>query len=127
LLNLDWIIYHRSYTGLDVFEQTFASSHLALPKCTIQWTFFACALALVEDGDYVTLVPSQIFFGGRALPSIALLPLDSPMQSGQVADISCAKHEMSAVCLAFLAEIERMVPGIIPPKGGAGLARRSQR
>jgi len=127
LLDLDWIIYRRSHTGLDVFEQTFASNHLALPKSTIQCTSFACALALVENGDYVTLVPSQIFFGGRTSPSIALLPLDSPMQSWQVAVISRAKHELSAVCLAFLAEIERLAAGITHAKGRTRRVGRSRR
>ncbi|MGO9624359.1 MAG: LysR family transcriptional regulator [Steroidobacteraceae bacterium] len=124
LLDLDWIIYRRSHTGLDVFEQTFASNNLALPKSTIECTSFACALALVESGDYVTLVPSQIFFGGRTPPSIALLQLDSPMQPWQVAVISRGKHELSAVCLAFLAEIQRMTTGIALPKGGARRAVR---
>ena len=127
LLDLDWIIYRRSHTGLDVFEQTFTSNHLALPKSTIECTSFACALALVENGDYVTLVPSQIFFGGRTPPSIAPLLLDSPMQPWQVAVISRAKHELSAVCLAFLAEIQRMAAGIGLPKGSARRAGRSQR
>ncbi len=124
LLDLDWIIYRRSHTGLDVFEQTFASNHLALPKSTIECTSFACALALVETGDYVTLVPSQIFLGGRASPSIALLPLESPMQPWQVAVISRAKHELSAVCLAFLAEIQHMAAGIGIPKGSTRRAGR---
>src|SRR5208337_5653694 len=84
LLDLNWIIYRRSHTGLDVFEQTFASNHLALPKSTIECTSFACALALVENGDYVTLVPSQIFAGNRSTPSIAPVLLDSPMQPWQV-------------------------------------------
>jgi LysR family transcriptional regulator of abg operon len=127
LLDLDWIIYRRSHTGLDIFEQTFASNHLALPKSTIECTSFACALALVENGDYVTLVPSQIFFGGRTPPSIAFLPLDSPMQPWQVAVISRAKQELSAVCLAFLAEIEGMAAGIGLPKRGARRAGRSRR
>jgi DNA-binding transcriptional LysR family regulator len=127
LLDLDWIIYRRSRTGLDVFEQTFASNHLALPRSTIQCTSFACALALVENGDYVTLVPSQIFFGGRTPPSIALLPLNSPMQSWQVAVISRAKHELSAVCLAFLAEIERIAANIAPSGGRSRRAGRSRR
>jgi LysR family transcriptional regulator, regulator of abg operon len=125
LLDLDWIIYGRSHTGLDVFEQTFASNRLALPKSTIQCTSFACALALVQNGDYVTLLPSQIFVGGRAPHSIALLPLDSPIRPWQVAVISRAKHELSAVCLAFLAEIERIAAGIVLPKGST--ARRSLR
>lgn len=127
LLDLDWIIYRRSHTGLDVFEQTFVSNCLAVPKSTIECTSFACALALVENGDYVTLVPSQIFHGGRRPPTIALLPLDSPMQSWQIVVISRAKHELSAVCLAFLAEIERLAAGIGPPKGGARRAERTRR
>ena len=127
LLDLDWILYRRSHTGLDVFEQTFASNHLAMPKSTIECTSFACALALVENGDYVTLVPSQIFSGGRTPPSIAPLLLDSPMQPWQVAVISRAKHELSAVCVAFLAEIQRMAAGIALPKGSAQRAGRSRR
>lgn len=116
LLDLDWIIYRRSHTGLDIFEQTFASNGLALPKSTIQCTSFACALALLENGNYVTLVPSQMFSGGRSSRSIAFLPLDSPMQPWQVAVISRAKHELSAVCLAFLAEIESNGAGIAVAK-----------
>jgi len=116
LRDLDWIIYRRSHTGLDIFEQTFASNGLALPKSTIQCTSFACALALVQLGDYVTLVPSQFFSDGRTPPSITFLPLDTPMQPWQVAVISRARHELSAVCLAFLDEIESMAAGITLPK-----------
>jgi DNA-binding transcriptional LysR family regulator len=126
LLDLDWIFYGRSHTGLDAFEQTFASNRLAMPRSTIQCSSFACALALVEKGDYVTLVPSQLFLGGRPPHSIALLPLDSPMQPWQVAVISRGKHELSAVCLAFLSEIERVAAGITLPKGNARVARRSR-
>lgn len=126
LLDFDWIIYRRGHTGLDVFEQTFASNHLALPKSTIQCTSFSCALALVEKGDYITLVPSQLFLEGHAPHSIALLSLDAPMQPWQVAVISRARHELSAVCLAFLAEIERMAAGIAPPKGKVRLANQSR-
>lgn len=127
LLDLDWIIYGRSHTGLDVFEQTFTSNRLPLPKSTIECTSFACARALVENGDYVTLMPSQLFLGGRKPSSIALLELDSPMPPWQVAVISRAKHELSAVCLAFLAEIERIAAGIVPPKNGARLPARARR
>lgn len=126
LLDLDWILYRRSHTGLDVFEQTFASNRLSMPKSTIECTSFACALALVENGDYITLVPSQIFSGGRKPPSIAPLLLDSPMQPWQVAVISLAKHELSAVCLAFLAEIQHLAAGIALPKGSTQRAVRSR-
>ena len=90
LIGLDWIIYRRSHTGLDVFEQTFIANRLEPPKSTIECTSFACALALVENGDYVTLVPSQIFAGNRNTPSIAPVLLDAPMQPWQVVAISRA-------------------------------------
>jgi LysR family transcriptional regulator, regulator of abg operon len=115
LIGLDWIIYRRSHTGLDVFEQTFIANRLEPPKSTIECTSFACALALVENGDYVTLVPSQIFAGIRTSPSIAPILLDSPMQPWQVMAISRAKHELSAVCQAFLAELQKTAAKIDLP------------
>jgi DNA-binding transcriptional LysR family regulator len=119
LLDLDWVVYRRSRTGLDVFEQTFASNRLPLPKSTVECTSFACARALVENGDYVTLMPSRLFFDNRKASTVALLALDSPMPAWQVAMITRAKHELSAVCLAFLEEIEGIAAGIAAPKQGA--------
>ncbi len=124
LVGLDWVIYRRSHTGLDVFEQTFIANRLEPPKSTIECTSFACALALVENGDYVTLVPSQIFAGNRATPSIAPILLDSPMQPWQVMAISRAKHELSAVCQAFLIELQKTAAKIdLPMTGMRRLAR----
>jgi len=127
LLDLNWAIYRRSHTGLDIFEQTFISNRLKPPKSTIECTSFACALSLVENGDFVTLVPSQIFAGGRKHASIAPLLLDSPMQPWQVAAISRPRHELSAVCLAFLAELQRMAVKADMPVGKAGGAPRPRR
>jgi DNA-binding transcriptional LysR family regulator len=124
LIGLDWIIYRRSRTGLDVFEQTFIANRIEPPKSTIECTSFACALALVENGDYVTLVPSQIFAGNRTAPSIAPVLLDSPMQPWQVMAISRASHELSAVCQAFLAELKKTAAKIDLPVAGM---RRSAR
>jgi len=124
LIGLNWIIYRRSHTGLDVFEQTFIANRLEPPKSTIECTSFACALTLVENGDYVTLVPSQIFAGNRNTPSIAPLLLDAPMQPWQVVAISRAKHELSAVCQAFLAELQKTAAKIdLPTSSTRRLAR----
>ena len=124
LIGLDWIIYRRSHTGLDVFEQTFIANRLEPPKSTIECTSFACALALVENGDYITLVPSQIFAGNRTTPSIAPILLDSPMQPWQVVAISRARHELSAVCQVFLAELQKTAAKIdLPLTGMRRLAR----
>ncbi len=127
LIELDWIIYRRSHTGLDVFEQTFIANRLKPPRSTIECTSFACALALVENGDYVTLVPSQIFAGNRKPLSIAPVLLDAPMQRWQVAAISRARHELSAVCLAFLAELQRVAAKIGLPAETGRRAARSRR
>ena len=107
LTDFDWIIYRRTHTGLDVFEQTFRANRLEPPKSMIECTSFACALALVESGDYVTLVPSQIFAGPRQTSGLAPVLLDAPMQPWQVMAISRAKRELSAVCQAFLAEAQK--------------------
>ena len=132
LIGLNWIIYRRSHTGLDVFEQTFIANRLEPPKSTIECTSFACALALVENGNYVTLVPSQIFAGNRNTLSIAPLLLDAPMQPWQVVAISRAKHELSAVCQAFLAELQKTAAKIDLPtsnarRAGAGAVLKRRR
>jgi LysR family transcriptional regulator of abg operon len=127
LLDLDWVIYRRSHTGLDVFEQTFTSNRLPLPKSTIECTSFACARALVEDGDYITLMPSRLFFDSRKPSSMALLALDSPMPTWQVAMITRAKHELSAVCLAFLVQVEAIAAGAGPAVRKSAPSRASRR
>jgi hypothetical protein len=49
------------------------------------------------------------------------------MQPWQVAIISRANHELSAVCLAFLAEIRRMAAGIAVLGGSVRRAGRPRR
>jgi DNA-binding transcriptional LysR family regulator len=107
LLGLDWVIYRRSHTGLDIFEQTFLANGLAPPASTVECSSFACALALVEKANYATLVPSQIFAGSSKPSVIAPVPLDAPMPTWEVAVITRAPHELSAVCRAFLEELRR--------------------
>ncbi|HZR76991.1 LysR family transcriptional regulator [Bradyrhizobium sp.] len=126
LLDLDWIIYRRSRSGLDVFEQTFVANRLPPPESTVECTSFACALALVESGNYATLVPSQIFASARRPLSIAPVMLDAPMQPWQVAAISRPEHELSAVCRAFLRELRRTAAKIGLPPDGRRRAGRSK-
>ena len=123
LLPLDWIIYRGSRTGLDIFEQTFRANRLEPPKSTVECTSFACALALVESGNYVTLVPSQIFAGTRKTQAIVPVMLDSPMQPWQVAVISRVEPELSAVCQAFMAELKQVAAKIELPKSGRSRGR----
>ncbi len=120
LVGLDWIIYGRSHTGLDIFEQTFVANGLKPPASTIECNSFACALALLETGNYATLVPSQIFATGSKPAAIAPVPLDSPMPTWEVAVISRGQHELSAVCKAFLEEMRQTAAGFVT----SGLAVR---
>jgi DNA-binding transcriptional LysR family regulator len=115
LLGLDWIIYRRGRTGLDVFEQTFRVNGLEPPRSTIECTSFACALALVESGNYATLLPSQLFSNHWKPLAIAPVPLDTPMPSWHTVVISRATHELSAVCRAFLAELQRTAKSVGMP------------
>jgi LysR family transcriptional regulator of abg operon len=126
LLGLDWIIYRRSHTGLDIFEQTFVANGLTPPASRVECNSFACALALVEKGNYATLVPSQIFNGSRRPSAIAPVPLDSPMPAWEVSVIFRAPHELSAVCRAFLEELRRTAATFRVARQGA-LRRPSAR
>jgi LysR family transcriptional regulator of abg operon len=119
LANLNWVIYRRGRTGLDVFEQAFMARGLKPPQSSIECTSFACALSLVENGDYVTLVPTQIFSGNRRPLPVAPLRLDAPLQPWQVAVISRASQELSAVCRAFLVELQRVAAKVDAPNGRA--------
>lgn len=105
LVDQDWVIYRRGQTGLDVFDQTFIANGLKPPKSTIECTSFACALALVESGDYLTLVPSQVVAENRNQLSIVPLLLDSQMMPWPIAVISRARQELSAVCHTFLNQL----------------------
>lgn len=116
LRSADWVIYGRGRTGLDVFEQTFVANGLEPPKSTIECSSFACALALVENGDYVTLVPSQVFAGNRKSLSIVPLLMNSEMSPWQIAVVSRARYELSAVCRTFLAELRRTATKIRLPR-----------
>ena len=124
LVDLDWIVYRGSHTGLDVFEQTFLANKLEPPNSTVECTSFACALVLVESGNYVTLVPSQIFAEKRNPLSIAPVMLDSPMQPWQVAVISRRQYELSAAGQAFLSELKEVAGRLALPVGPRRTGRR---
>jgi LysR family transcriptional regulator of abg operon len=120
---LDWVIYRRGRGGRDVFEKTFLAAGQAPPKGMIQCTSFACALALVEMSDCVTLVPSQLFAERRARASIVPLAMDSVMSPWNVAVISRAKHRLSPLCLAFLKQLQQSAAklrGSVAPAGRRG-------
>ena len=105
LVTCDWVIYRRNRTGRDIFERTFTANGLEPPRATIECTSFACTLALVEQGDYLTLVPTQIFAERQRRMAITPLFMASAMPAWNVMVIARARHELSPVCLAFLEEL----------------------
>jgi DNA-binding transcriptional LysR family regulator len=117
LVGYDWVIYRRTRTGGDIFEQTFLTNGYDPPGSAIECTSFACALALVGNSDAITLVPSHIFAESWRPVAIAPVSLDSDMPTWQVTVISRAKHELSPVCAAFLEELRRMVAKLKAPAG----------
>ncbi|MBW7849045.1 MAG: LysR family transcriptional regulator [Rhodospirillales bacterium] len=107
LIGYDWIIYRRNRTGRDIVEHTFTDNGLEPPPNVVECTSFACTLALVESGDFITLLPTQIFAGRQRRSSITPLFMASPMPSWNVAAITRGRHRLSPVCQAFLDEIMR--------------------
>jgi len=122
--DLEWVIYRRGPSGRDVYEQSFLAGGHTPPRGTIECTSFACALALVQASDCVTLVPSQLFAERPRKATITPLALASPMPPWNVAVISRAKHQLAPVCVAFLKELHRTAAKSLPA-GRPAAARRA--
>lgn len=117
LLAADWVIYRRGSGRRDIFEQTFVAAGLEPPPSTIECSSFACAVALVERGDYVTLVPKQLLADRTIRWSISPVLMQSAMPSWHVAVIYRSKRELSPVCLAFLDELKSVATQILVSQG----------
>lgn len=107
LTGQDWIIYRRNRTGRDIVERTFTANGLEPPKNVLECTSFACTMALVENSDFVTLLPTQIFAGRSRRMAITPLFMASAMPPWNVAVITPPRQRLSPVCLAFLNELMR--------------------
>lgn len=116
LRNLEWVIYRRGSSGLDVFKQTFISSDLEPPSSTIECSSFACTISLVERGDFVTLVPKQLFSDRAIRWGITPLQMHTTMPSWHVAVIYRSTSELAPVCLAFLEELKSVASVGTPPR-----------
>jgi LysR family transcriptional regulator of abg operon len=117
LVDADWVIYRRGRSGRDVFEQTFLAEGLKPPSSTIECSSFACALALVERSDYITLVPRQFFADRTAYWGAIPLDMDSPMPAWNIAVFYRSEHELSPVCRAFLKELQATATRILVDRG----------
>jgi LysR family transcriptional regulator of abg operon len=120
LLKADWVIYRRERRGHDVYEGMFHDAGLEPPTGTIDCASFACSLMLCERGDYVALVPRQLFSSQNPL-RLGLVPIstDSPMPSWNVAVFYRAQHELSPVCRLFLEELRSTARSLAAPRQSA--------
>jgi len=107
LVDESWVIYNRRLTGRDVFARTFTEHGLSPPENTIECTSFSATVALVENSNLVTMVPTQLFADRRRRMAITPLFMGSPMPSWDVMVFSRRHHELSPLCLAFLQELRR--------------------
>ncbi len=117
--NVDWVIYGHSHGGRDAFERSFVAAGVAPPTGAVECTSFACALALVEMSDCVTLVPAQLFAERRSRASLVPLTTEAAMPPWNVAVISREKHRLSPLCLAFLKQLHASAARVRAPAGGA--------
>jgi LysR family transcriptional regulator of abg operon len=120
LLNADWVIYRRERTGRDVFDGMFIEAGFEPPVGTIECASFACALMLVERGDYVTLVPKQLFSSNNPLRwGLVPLTIDSATPSWNVAVFYRAQHELTPVCRLFLEQLRSTARSLAAPRQSA--------
>jgi len=119
LLGSDWLIYRRGRSGRDIFDQTYVAAGLEPPASVIECSSFACTIALVERGDYVTLLPRQLLADRAMRWNISPITMLTPMPSWNVAVISRAQHDLSAVCTAFLDELRSVARQIVLDQGAS--------
>ncbi len=105
LLDLEWVVYKSSKTGREIFDHCFASNGLATPARIIECASFACTLAMIEMGNYATLLPTQIFANPTHKMGISPLYMQTPMPRWDVALLARAGLDLSPVCLAFIDEL----------------------
>lgn len=113
LQRADWATYRRGRSGRDIFEQTFVAAGMDPPRSTIECSSFACLFALVEQGDYLTLLPKKLLSGTAVSRSLSPLALEFSMPEWNVAVLYRAQHEMSPVSAAFLEELRGVARQII--------------
>ena len=112
LMNEDWVLFGRSISSHAIHEQTFRINGFEPPVSTVVCASFTCALALVENGNYVMLVPKQVFRGRvRGFP-ITPLRLTTPMQPWTIAVISRPSNLLSHACQEFVDELRQVAPEI---------------
>jgi LysR family transcriptional regulator, regulator of abg operon len=113
LHSADWIIYRRGRSGRDIFEQTFVAAGMEPPTSTIECSSFTSLLALVERGDYVTLLPSQLLADPAMRRSLSPVVMHAAMPAWNVAVIYRTRNDLSPVCQAFLDELRSVARQII--------------
>ena len=97
-----WVAYLSGRTSQAVFEKTFSLAGKDLPEKIIECTSFASCLALVEQGDYVTLVPRQLLAEPETSGNLVAVEIDSRLPNWSVAVIYRRQTELSPVAHAFL-------------------------
>lgn len=119
LMQAEWAVYRRSRSGRDIFERTFAAAGLDMPRNAIECSSFTCLWALIERGDFVTLLPTQLLEDPALRRSLAPVMMQTEMPTWNVAVMYRARHELSPVCAAFLEELRTVARQIV----AGGIAR----
>ena len=110
LIDEDWVLFGQSISDHAIHEQTFRVNGFEPPISTVVCASFTCALALVENGNYVMVVPKQVFRGRvRDLP-ITPLRLTTPMQPWTIAVISRPSNLLAPACQEFVDELRKVAP-----------------
>lgn len=113
LQRADWATYRRGRSGRDIFEQTFVAAGMDPPRSTIECSSFACLFALVEQGDYLTLLPKKLLIETAVSRSLSSLALQFEMPEWNAAVLYRTQHDLSPVCKAFLDELRGVARRII--------------
>lgn len=109
LARQNWVAFRSGRTSRSVFERTFALAGLKQPEHIIECASFASAIALVEQGDYITLVPRQLLVDSETSGKLVPVETESMMPHWNVAVIYRAHTLLSPIGKAFLKDMREVV------------------
>lgn len=108
LQRCDRAVHRRGRSRHDVFERAFTAAGLALPTSAFEGFAGSCRWALIERGDCVTRLPSQLLADPAPRRRLSAVPMQTEIRARDGVMSLHSQHEVSAVCRVNLEELRNV-------------------
>lgn len=107
-----WVLPEADNLAGVLITDSFRRANLVLPSARVVSNSMAVRLRLVEDGQFLTLLPaSMLHFGARRL-KVKALPVSLPMRSQRVEIITLRDRTANPVAKLFTDELRALTASI---------------